>query len=479
MAERENKISMKRDLLGELRDGKALSVRQLLFLTIQLSVPAIMAQISSVIMQYIDASMVGHLGADESAAIGLVASSTWLMNGLYGAVSVGFTVQIAHAIGAGDELKARGIVRQGLMIALISGTALLLIGAGVHRRLPVWIGGNAEICGDASSYFLIYSLALPAAQLNNIAAGMLQCSGNMKVPSVLHVIMCGLDVVFNAIFIFPARKRKILNCVIKVPGMGLGVAGASLGTAVSVLTVSILMLYFLLVKSPALHLRREEHLKFSKEQLKTAAKIALPVGFEQTIMCGAQVIFTKIVSPLGTISIAANSFSVTAESLCYMPGYGIGAAATTLIGQSIGADRRDVTKKMAWLITGFGVMVMCGTGILMYIFAPQMIGMLSPNPQICALGVTVLRIEALAEPLYAASIVATGVFRGAGDTFGPSCLNFVSMWLVRLPLASFLSKQLGLEGVWIAMRIELYVRGILFLIRMWRKDLSEQMRQRQ
>lgn len=466
----------KNDFLKQLRDGQELSLCQLLFLTVQLSIPAIMAQVSSIVMQYIDASMVGHLGSGESASIGLMASSTWLLGGLCSAASIGFTVQVAHCIGAKEEKKARGIVRQGLLAAFVFGCLLLLLGVLIHRTLPVWLGGESAIAGDASAYFLVYCLSLPVLQLNYISGGMLQCSGNMRIPSLLHIMMCGLDVLFNAIFIFPARKITVLGMTILAPGADLGVAGAALGTALAEVIATVFMLYFLLKKSPELHLRREEHLTFSREQLSAAWRLAVPVGFEQIVMCGAQIMSTRIVSPLGMAAIAANSFSVTAESLCYMPGYGIGTAATTLIGQSIGAGRKELTKKLGWLTVGFGMLVMAGSGVLMYLFAPWMIGLLSPDPIIRELGTKVLRLEAFAEPMYAASIVASGVFRGAGDTLAPSGMNFFCMWLIRLPLAAYLSKSQGLYGVWIAMCMELCIRGILFLIRLsgtrWRRALE-------
>ena len=190
-------------------------------------------------------------------------------------------------------------------------------------------------------------------------------------------------------------------------------------------------------------------------------------------MGGAQVMSTTIVSPLGTVSIAANSFAITAESLCYMPGYGIGSAAATMIGQSTGAGRKELTRKLGWLVTLLGMAVMTVSGALMYLLAPWMIGLLSTDPEVVELGTTILRIEAFAEPMYAASIVASGVFRGAGDTLSTSLFNFGSMWLVRLPLAAFLSRRMGLKGVWIAMCFELCVRGLLFLIRLagkaWQK----------
>lgn len=460
---------MKKDLLKELRNGQELSIPQLLQLTMKLSIPAIMAQISSIIMQYIDASMVGHLGAGESASIGLMSSSTWLLGGVCMAASTGFTVQVAQLIGADREKDARNVLRQGLVFTSCIGFLLAIVGILFHRKLPQLLGGEEAILLNASRYFLIYVLFLPVIQLNSLAGGMLQCSGNMHLPSILHVLMCGMDVIFNTLLIFPSRTVNLLGKTVIIYGAGLGVSGAALGTALAEVVTVLLMSYFLLVKSPALHVRSEEKIYFSGKQILVAIKIAVPVAVEEIIMCGAQIVSTSIVAPLGMVAIAANSFCVTAESLCYMPGYGISSAATTLIGQSIGAGRKDITRKLSWLITGFGMVIMATSGILMYLLAPWMIGLLTPDAQIRTLGTAVLRIEAFAEPFYAASIVASGVFRGAGDTFVPSLLNFLSMWAVRLPLAAVLATRMGLRGVWIAMCIELCVRGILFLIRLYRK----------
>ncbi len=453
---------MSKDHLEALRNGEKLSLKQLTLLTIHLSLPAIFAQISSIVMEYIDAGMVGHLGKADAASIGLIASSTWLLGSMCGAVSLGFTVQIAQAIGAKEDEKARSIVRLGLVTGLCISSVLLALGWAVSGILPEWLGGPSNIQQNATWYFLIFSLSLPILMLNHMAGGMLQCSGNMKVPSILHIAMCILDVLFNAFLIFPSVDLGPIH----LPGAGLGVIGAALGTALAELVIACFMLYFLLVRSPSLHLRLAERFQMSWKTLKTAAKLALPVGFEQLVVCGAYVASTKIVAPLGETAIAANSFAVTAESLCYMPGYGIGSAATTLIGQSIGAKRNDLTRKLAWLTTGLGMLVMTATGALLYIFAPQMIAVLSPDPEIQELGTIILRIEAFAEPLYAASIVANGVFRGAGDTFVPSCINLISMWAIRIPVSAWLVTQHGLVGVWIAMAAELSCRGLMFLTRL-------------
>ena len=193
------------------------------------------------------------------------------------------------------------------------------------------------------------------------------------------------------------------------------------------------------------------------------------MGCERVVMCGAQIMSTIIVAPLGTVAIAANSFAITAESLCYMPGYGISNAATTLVGQSIGARRRDLTWRFAHISVLMGMAVMALMGVVMYAGAPLIMGIMTPDAEVMALGARILRIEAFAEPMYAASIVAYGVFVGAGDTLIPSIMNLGSIWAVRLSLAAFLAPEYGLEGVWIAMCVELCFRGIIFLTRLYRK----------
>ena len=190
---------------------------------------------------------------------------------------------------------------------------------------------------------------------------------------------------------------------------------------------------------------------------------------EHVVICGAQIMTTTIVAPLGVFAIAANSFAVTAESLCYMPGYGIAEAATTLVGQSIGAARWKLTRRFARMTVVMGMAVMGVMGILMYLFAPQIIGLMTPVGEIRQLGVMALRIEAFAEPMFAASIVAYGVFVGAADTVVPCLMNFFSIWAVRLSLAALLAPSMGLRGVWIAMCVELCFRGAIFLVRLLRE----------
>ncbi|MBR1705290.1 MAG: MATE family efflux transporter [Bacteroidales bacterium] len=441
-------------LLSQIRTGGTLTGGQQLRLSLLLSYPAIIAQLSSVLMQYIDASMVGHLGAEAGASIGIVSTCLWLLGGFCMACTSGFSVQVAHLVGADDFKSARSVLRQGLVSALVFSGAIALLGLAVSAPLPRWLGGGPDISGDASRYFLVVSLFLPAMQLDWMCASMLQASGEMKIPSLLNIGMCVLDVGFNYLFIY---------------GLELGVVGAALGTGLAELVTALLMLYFLAVKSPELNLR-QDHGRFrpTRPVLDKALGISGPMALQNVLMRGAHIASTVIVAPLGTISIAANSFAITAESFCYMPGYGISDAATTLVGQSVGAGRKELARRFAWINTFLAMGIMAFLGFLMYLFAPQMMGLLTPDADVIDLGARMLRIEAFAEAGYAASIVAYGACVGAGDTKWPSIMNFGAMWIVRILPAVFLTPVLGLKGFWIAMAVELNFRGLLFLVRLYR-----------
>ncbi len=451
------------ELLSYIREGRAMTRAEKLRLIAQLSVPSILSQMSATVMFFIDASMVGSLGARQSASIGLVESSTWLFSGLLSAASMGFSVQVAHAIGANDFERARRILRQGLVCALAFSLALMLLGVAIHSRLPYWLGGGSDIAGDSSMYFLIFSLALPFYQLQNLSGSMLKCSGNMRVPSILNILMCLLDVVFNYFFIFIA---------------GLGVPGAALGTLCAIAVSASLMAWSLLFRSPYLALKgRPGSFRPTADCVGTAFKIGAPMGLQQILMGGAQIVSTAIVAPLGNISIAANTFAITVESLCYMPGYGIADAATTLVGQGMGAGQRTLTRSFARLSVGMGMVVMTFMAVLMYVFAPDIMSLMTPVEAIRGLSVAALRIEAFAEPMFAAAIVCYGVFIGAGDTLKPAAMNLFSMWAVRLSLAAALAPHYGLRGVWTAMAIELTFRGCIFLLRLfkggWMKGIPQ------
>ena len=446
------KVKNSEVLLSYIREGRTMSQREKLALIVQLSIPSILAQMSAIVMFFIDYAMVGHLGDRQTASIGLVETTTWLMGGLGSAVSLGFSVQVAHFIGASDFEAARRVLRQSLVCAFSWSILISLACVAIHPVLPYWLGGTQEIAGDASLYFLIVGICGIFFQMEGLAGSMLKCAGNMKVPSILNISMCVMDIAFNYLFIY------ILDY---------GVAGAAMGTGLAELVTMVLMLWFLLVKSDMLHLvGRPGSFRPRADIVRTAFKIGAPMGLQHLLMGSAQIVSTIIVAPLGTVAIAANSLAITVESLCYMPGYGIAEAATTVIGQAIGAGQRLLTRSLAYLSVGMGVSVMTLMAVLMFVFAPQLMSIMTPVADIITLGAAVLRIEAFAEPMFAATIVCNGVFIGAGDTLLPAIMSLSSMWGVRLTLAAWLAPVYGLRGVWTGMAIDLTCRGLMFLTRL-------------
>ncbi len=450
-------MSKKQVLLSKVRDGGMMTGRDKLSLVLWLSLPAILGQLSTIIMQYIDTMMVGQLGANATASIGLVSTTCWLFGGLSASIGAGFSVLVAHHIGAKENDGARNVLRQAIMVCMSLGLLISLFCVSIHSWWPRFLGGTPEVAALSSKYFLVWSLTVPVMQLLFLSNGMLRSSGNMKTPMTLGVLMCALDIVFNLLLI-PIW----------------GVVGAALATTIAAVVTTICSFSYLITKSPELRLKGEPFSTFNFQIpiIRRSLKIGLPMAVEHVVFCAAQIVSTMIVAPLGAVAIAANTIGIVVESLCYMPGYGIGDAATTLIGQSYGAKRGDLIRSFSRLTVGLGMGVMTLLGVVMFLAAPLLMSMMTPDLMVQAQGIMALRIEAFAEPMYAASIVVYGVFMGLGDTLVPCIMNLGTIWLVRIPLAYVLAQTMGLKGVWLAMAIELTVRGLIFIVRLKMKKIK-------
>ena len=455
-------------LSARMRQGGDISLRETAQVALTLSIPSILQQLVVTAMEYIDAAMVGHIGAGATAAIGIVSSSTWLLNGILLGLSTAFSIQIAQYLGADRQADARGVLRQAMLFNLAAGLAAAGFGVGISGHLPGWLGADASLQADASAYFAIWSAALPLTIAMGMYTAMLRATGDALTPSLISVLVCALDVVFNFFLINPTRELTLFGRSVTVWGAGLEVPGAALGTALSTIIGGALTLGILLLRDGPLCIRKPGSWKITRSCLVNLWRVGAPLAAERAALSSAQVLLVRIVSSLGTVAIAANSLGVSAESLCYMAGYGIQDAAIALIGQAVGAHRKDMAKRFAWLCTAMGVGIMALSGVGLFVFAPALMSIFTADAAVIALGVRVLRIEAFAEPMFGASIVASGAMQGAGDSTACFLLNLFSMWGIRLTLAFLLAPRFGLVGVWGAMCFELCIRGLLFLIRLAR-----------
>ena len=455
-------------LSARMRQGRDIPLRDTAGVVLTLSIPSILQQLVVTAMEYIDAAMVGHIGAEATAAIGIVSSSTWLLHGILVGLYNAFAIQIAQYLGADRQADARGVLRQAMLFNLAAGLAAAAFGVGISGHLPGWLGADVSLQANASAYFAIWSAALPFTMAMGMDTAMLRATGDALTPGLISVLVCALDVVFNFFLINPTRQIVLFGQSVTVWGAGLAVPGAALGTAFSNVVGGGLALAILLLREGPLCIRKPGSWKITRACLRNLWRVGVPLAAERAALSSAQVLQVRIVSQLGTVAIAANSLGVSAEGLCYMAGYGIQDAAIALIGQAVGAHRRDMAKRFAWLCTAMGMGIMALSGVGLWLFAPALMGIFTADAAVIALGARVLRIEAFAEPMFGASIVASGAMQGAGDSAGCFVLNLVSMWGIRLTLAFLLAPRFGLVGVWGAMCFELCVRGALFLLRLAR-----------
>ena len=462
MTKQNSQTSLETLLTGNGTPGLGLTVRAVM----TLALPAIIEQIMITMVQYVDTAMVGSLGSQATAAVGLTSSTTWLIGGILSAAAVGFSVQVAQYVGAGKEDKARAVTGQAMKFTVLFGLLVTVLAVLLSWPLPHWLNGDAEIIAPASAYFRIYACALPFNFCVQMLSSVIRCTGDTRTPMRLNLSINLLNMVFNFLLIYPTRMLTVFGRTFRMWGADLGVQGAAWGSFLSLLLVSGAFLTVYFVRESPVRPRKGEKYPFEKDCISTTVRLGIPVALERCAMSMAQIVITALISKVGVAAVAANHLAVTAESISYMPAYGVAAAATTMVGQALGAKRKDLARKFSHIATGIGVLIMTCGGLLLYLLADPLIRLFTPDAEVIELGRQVLRVVSFAEPFFGMSIVVTGALRGAGDTKAPFILGLISMWGVRITLSLLLVGRLGLVGAWIAMAVELGVRGILFLFRM-------------
>ena len=427
-------------LAAMLRGAEPVPAGAKLALVLRMSVPAMMAEFASMAMSFIDAAMIGRLGTADAAAVGLMASSTWLFGGVCWAGVVGFSVQIAQAVGAGRETEARSVLRQGLAVLGGLSLALAAAGAAVSPWLPGWLGGKGGTALLAARYFAICMAGVPFLQLGALSTAALQARGDMRTPGSLNMQMCALNVLFNLLLIFPSREWTLPSgFALRLPGAGLG--GGRHGAAAR--------------PGPA---------RARPGPLAARGRAAAPVAPGRAE---------------GGEALRPGRLRERRDERRRRRGDGGGRPARRR------RDRRELLRRH-----GGGAVLPAvhrhprgrpdnrraggrrrarGRSAELRLSrngVPHLIGLFTREPDIVREGAAALRAVAFAEPFFAAAIVGGGALRGAGDTLVPGAFNSLSMWCVRLPLAAFLAERHGLRGVWEAIAVELVVRGCFALARL-------------
>lgn len=430
--------------------------------------PAFLEQILQTIVQYIDTAMVGRIGAHASASVGLTGAMSWLVISVLLAFGIGILSCVAEAIGAGKPELARRYGIQSLYFTIILGVVLGAVMLGISPHLPRWLGADPAIQKEASLYFGIVCTPMIFRASSAILGSAMRGAGDTKSPMIANVLMNITNIILNFFLIYESRKIMLMGIGIHMPGAGLGVVGAAIATAISYCVGGIFM-FAAYWKNPILSPKGEKML-FEKSLSSKCLSIAIPVTMERLSTCLGQVVFTFLVTSLGTVALATHSIAITAEQAFYIPCYGMRTAASTMAGNALGEKNPKKFSQITGIIQGITVIMMTLTGLALFLIPGPTMSIFTTDAAVIAGGIIVLRIVAVSEPMYGAVIVFDGLFNGIGDTKVPFFISVFCMWVMRIAMTSLFIYvfHAGLEMVWVCMVADNVTRCILLCIRFYK-----------
>ena len=416
---------------------------------LRLALPATAEQMLAMMVGIVDTFLVGHLGAESLAAVGLANQWIFLSGTFFGAVGTGSTALIARFTGAKEPDKANQVLRQSVLLGVLIGVAALVLGLSLARPAVILLGARGEVVGLSSTYLRIVSGALILAPLMYLGNASLRGAGDTQTP--LRIMM-----VVNAVNIVVAVTA--INGLFGVPKMG--VAGSALGAATAQVTGGVLVTAVLLKGRGQIRLRLER-LRPDWDVIRRITRVGLPTGVENLLFRIGNMAYVTVLASLGVEAYAANQVAINAWSLSFMPGFGFAVAATTLVGQALGAKEPKAAERHGYTAYWMGAALMAAMGLMFVLFPAQIMGFFTNDAEVIALGTMPLRVMGVAQPFLAAAMIFAGALRGAGDTRFPMVITAGAIWLIRLPLAYVLGVTLGwgLVGAWTAMSLDMVMRG--------------------
>ncbi len=402
----------------------------LLPVILALAWPTMLEQLMQTAVQYIDTAMVGSLGTAATAAVGSTTTVNWLVGSTVSALGVGFLAYISQARGAGRPEDARRASGQAVLAVLVCGLLFTALTLGLSPFIPAWMQVEESIRPQASQYFFILYTPMLARVATIIFGTVLRAAGDTKTPMKAGIWVNLINVTLNFLLIYPTRQLTLFGWEFTCPGAGWGVTGAAAASAIGFVAGGAII-------SIALWRHREisprgQSVRPDWQVLRPCLKVALPNALQRFGTSLGYVAFASMVNSLGGIATAAHTIANTVESAFYIPGYGMQRAAATLAGNALGARDADGIRRLARTILSIEVALMVLSGTLLFIFAPDMVGLFSKDAQVILLGATVLRMVAVSEPFYGVSIIIEGMMQGMGHTVYPFVCNIIGMWGVRI-----------------------------------------------
>ena len=444
---------------------RSVPARALIF---SLVIPSFIEELGQILTMYVDTAMVGRLGVNASAAIAVNHPILMLTNGFNFGLAIGFSVMIARFIGENHLEDAREVMRNAMFHILWFGglltTVYILVIAPNFAR---WMNADPSIWADSKAYILNLGTTRTFLAMLSINSNLLRGMGDTRRPMFCNVLHNVVNVLFNYLLIYPTRTISVLGMQMTMIGAGKGVAGAAMGTSLANICSASLSMYFVLRKDNFVTFDRKRIVGINGPLLRRTYRLGIPIALERLVISTGQLATTRMLAGLGNTVVAAHSYANTAESVCYMPINGFGVAATTIVAQWLGAGDPRKAIELGNKCVKYACLVMAVCAVLMFIFAPQLVGVFTTDQEAISMASQALRVQAFAELFVAVANTVSGILRGAGDTKFSSMLSMIGMWGVRVPLAYILIHFFGfaLLGVWLPMALDWTMRCLLMTIR--------------
>ncbi|MGG0938651.1 MATE family efflux transporter [Brevibacillus centrosporus] len=424
-----------------------------------LAVPAMIENMLQTVVGFVDTLFVSKLGLGEVTAVGVTNAILAVYLAVFLAMGVGTSALIAKNVGAGNLVKAKSIARQSTLLSALLGILFGLLTFLFAAPLLRLMGAEGSILADGVTYFRIVAVPSIFISLMMIFGSILRAAGDTKTPMKVGIWINLIHIVLDYVLIF-----GFLGIT------GYGITGAAWATVIA-RAVGTIALYHKIQKSNLSFSWRNDG---SREFFLPLLQISFPAAIERLIMRFGQVLYFGLIVRIGTDVYAAHTIAGNIEVFSYMPGYGLAVAATTLVGQNLGANRREDAYRYGILTTGMAVIFMSFVGILLFFLSPIAASWFTDQAEVILMVTTALRIDAFAQPFLAIGLVVAGALQGAGDTKSPMYSTAIGMWLVRVVGVYVLSIhfKLGIAGVWLSIAVDLFARAVFLYLRFIRKMRS-------
>ncbi len=421
----------------------------------KLSIPVAIENLLHMSVFIIDAVMVGRLGTDALAAVGLAGTLHFTISMVFSALNVGSASIIARHIGAKEKEIAQVVGAQTLLMSLIMGaiiTPMLLLFA---NNMLVLMSAEPRVTELGKGYLQIVGGVFIFRLIILACNGILRGAGDTKTPMKVTLIINCINILFNWLLIFGVG-----------PFPKWGVAGAAWATAISYTIGAVMLCTKLFTGRCVLHISIRQIIQVHFESVKRIIRISAPAAIDAFLTQMGFLFFIKIVTILGTVSLAAHQIAIRIESISFMPGFALAVSTATLVGQSIGAKNVNLALLSMRRSCYFAMALMGFFAFIFLIFPGQMAMIFKPEPSVLSLVVVCVMIAAIEQPALAIYMVYSGGLRGAGDTISPMIITIVGTLCFHVPISYLFGITLGwgLAGVWFGSALDWICRAIAIYI---------------